>query len=145
MKISAAAAGLTMAAVGIDNVNDIAQRMTSLRGKADVVYLISSNLLQPAVAAVAASGRGIGIPVINSDDGPVRTGVVLASFSINYEQVGFNAGVIAARILKGAAPKSIAPSRPGLKDHMPVISRKALASFNMTLPASLANCNCLVD
>lgn len=145
MKSDAAAAGLTMAAVGIDNVNDIAQRMTSLKGKADVIYLIGSNLLQPAVAAVAAGARGIGVPVINSDDGPVRKGVVLASFSINYEQVGFNSGVIAAKILKGAAPKSIAVSKPALKDHVPVISKKALASFNMSLPASLANCNCLVD
>lgn len=38
--------------------------------------------------------------------------------------VVMNAGNIAAEILKGKDPKTIAPSRPAYKDHM---SRKALA------------------
>lgn len=142
---AAAGAGMTVVTVGVDTPNDVQQRIASFKGKADMVYNPTSNLLQPAVGAVAAGARSVGLPVINATEDPVRKGQVLASFSVNYELVGFNAGVIAAKVLKGADPKTIPPVLPALKDHAPLISKKVLASLNLTLPASLANCNCLVD
>ncbi|MNL67558.1 ABC transporter substrate binding protein [compost metagenome] len=76
----------------------------------------------------------------------MRDGVVPASFAVNYEQVGVNAGKIAAQILKGADPKTIAPSRPAYEDHAPLISKKAAAAFGIEVPAALATeCNCVVD
>ena len=144
-KAAAAGAGWTVATVGVDNPNDIQQRIASLKGKADIVYNPTSNLLQPGVGAVASGARSVGLAVINADDDAVRKGIVLASFSVNYEQMGVNAGTIAAKILKGADPATIATSVPTFKDHAPLISRRGLASFKMTLPASLADCNCLVD
>ena len=145
IKEAAPAAGFEVVAVGVDNVNDIQQRIASFAGKADVIYTPASNLLQPAVAAVSAAARQAGIPIVNSDDGAVRDGVVPASFSVNYEQVGINAGKIAADILKGTDPKSIAPSRPAYADHAPTISKKAMAAFGVEIPASLADCGCIVD
>ena len=144
-KAAGTAAGWTVATVGIDNANDIPQRIASFKGKADVVYNPTSNLLQPGVGAVAAGARSVGLAVINADDNAVRKGIVLASFAVNYEHMGFNAGKIAASILKGADPKSIPTSVPTFKDHAPLISRRGLAAFKITLPPSLANCNCLVD
>jgi len=120
IKAAAPAAGFEVVAVGVDNVNDIQQRIASLAGKADVIYTPASNLLQPAIAAVSAAARQAGIPIVNSDDGAVRKGVVPASFAVNYEQVGMNAGKIAVEILKGADPKTIAPSRPAYEDHFPL-------------------------
>ena len=52
---------------------------------------------------------------------------------------------IAARILKGEKPASIAPHRPEPEDFSLVISRKQLAQWKIELPAALANCNCVVD
>jgi len=144
-KEAAAATGLEIAEVGVDNVNDIQQRIASLAGKADVIYVGASNLLQPAVAAVSAAARQAGIPIVNSDDSAVRNGVVPASFSVNYSQVGLAAGKIAAEILGGKDPKTIAPSCPAYEDHAPVISKKAMAAFGVEIPASLADCGCIVD
>ena len=53
----APAAGFTVVPVGIDNVNDILQRVTSVAGKADVIYTPASNLIQPAIAAVSGVTR----------------------------------------------------------------------------------------
>lgn len=145
IKEVAPAAGFEVVAVGVDNVNDIQQRIASFAGKADVIYTPASNLLQPAVAAVSAAARQAGIPIVNSDDGAVRNGVVPASFAVNYTQVGMNAGKIAAEILKGADPKTIAPSRPAYADHAPTISKKAMAAFGVEIPESLADCGCIVD
>ncbi|EXL10342.1 ABC transporter substrate-binding protein [Aquamicrobium defluvii] len=138
-------AGFEIVAVGVDNVNDIQQRVASFSGKADVIYVPTSNLLQPAVAAVAAAARQAGIPIVNSDDGAVRDGVVPASFAVNYNKVGENAGKIAVRILKGEDPKSIAPSKPAYEDHVMVISKKSAKEFGLEIPAALDNCECFVD
>lgn len=145
IKEAAPAAGFEVVEVGIDNVNDIQQRIASLAGKVDVIYGPTSNLIQPAIPAVAAAARQAGIPVVNADDNAVREGVVPASFAVNYEQVGINAGKIAAEVLKGKDPKTIAPSRPAYEDHAATISKKAMAAFGIEIPASLADCKCIVD
>lgn len=145
IKAAAGPAGYEVVEVGVDNVNDIQQRIASLAGKADVIYVPASNLLQPAVPAVAAAARQAGIPIINSDDNAVRNGTVPAAFSVNYTQVGVAAGKMAAEILKGKDPKTIAPWKPAYADHMPVISKKTMAAFNTPIPAEFENCTCLVD
>lgn len=145
VKEAAPGAGFEVVEVGVDNVNDIQQRIASLAGKADVIYTPASNLLQPAIAAVSAAARQAGIPIVNSDDGAVRKGVVPASFAVNYEQVGENAGKIAAQILKGADPKTIAPSKPAYEDHSALINKKVAKEFGIEIPAALENCNCFVD
>ncbi|WP_395446514.1 ABC transporter substrate-binding protein (plasmid) [Aminobacter sp. UC22_36] len=145
IKEAAPAAGFEVVEVGIDNVNDIQQRIASLAGKVDVIYGPTSNLIQPAIPAVSAAARQAGIPVVNADDNAVRDGVVPASFAVNYEQVGVNAGKIAAEILKGKDPKTIAPSRPAYEDHAALISKKAMAAFGIEIPASLADCGCIVE
>ena len=145
IKEVAPAAGFEVVEVGVDNVNDIQQRIASLSGKVSVIYTPASNLRPPAIAAVSAAARQAGIPIVNSDDGAVRNGVVPASFAVNYTQVGINAGKIAAEILNGKDPKDIAPSRPAYEDHAPTISKKAMADFGLEIPASLADCGCIVD
>ena len=55
IKEATAAEGMELVEVGIDNTNDIPIRVSSLAGKADVIYVPGSNLVQPAVPAVAAA------------------------------------------------------------------------------------------
>ncbi|EKF40383.1 hypothetical protein NA8A_20832 [Nitratireductor indicus C115] len=138
-------AGFEVVEVGVDNVNDIQQRIASLAGKADVIYTPSSNLLQPAIAAVAAAARQAGIPIINSDESAVNDGIVPASLAVNFHQVGMNAGKIAVDILKGADPKTIAPVNPAYEDHAPRISRKVMAEFGLTIPDEFADCGCIAE
>ncbi len=145
VKGAAGPAGFEVVEVGVDNVNDIQQRIASLAGKVDVIYTPTSSLLQPAIGAVAAAARQAGIPIINADDGAVREGVVPASFAVNYEQIGVNAGKIAVQILGGVDPKTIAPTRPAYADHSALLSRKALRELGLDVPEGLAGCKCVVD
>ncbi|OSQ32226.1 ABC transporter substrate-binding protein [Thalassospira sp. MCCC 1A03138] len=141
----APAAGFTVVPVGIDNVNDIQQRITAVAGKADVIYTPASNLIQPAIAAVSAAARQIGVPIVNSDSSAVANGTVPASFSVDYEQVGLNAGKIAAEILNGKDPVTIPPSAPSYENHAPMISKKASAAFGIEIPAEFNDCGCIVE
>jgi len=145
MKELAPAEGFGVAEVGIDNVNDIQQRVASLAGKADVIYVAGSNLIQPAIGAVASAALAAKIPIVNSDDGPVAKDIVPASFAMSYDKVGRNAGKIAVRILKGEKPADIAPSKPVYADHKATISRKAAGAFGMSIPDSFKECGCIVD
>ena len=137
--------GFELVEVGVDSAADIPQRLQSLSGKVDAVFVIQSNVLQTSLPVIAATTQRIGVPAINTLDTPVRQHQFLAAHALSYERMGANAARIAARILKGEKPASIAPHRPGPEDFSLVVSRKQLAQWKMELPAALANCNCLVD
>ncbi len=138
MRAAAPKHGFTIAEVGIDNQNDIAQRLQSLQGKVDAVFVIQSNILQTSLPVIAATTQRIGVPAINTLDTPVRQHQFLAAHALSYERMGANAGRIAVRILKGEKPAAIPPHRPGREDYSIVISRKQLAQWKMEVPAALA-------
>lgn len=145
MKKLAGKHGFSIVELGIDNANDIQVRIRSLQGKADVIYVSASNLLQPALPAISSAASAIKMPIINSATGPVSEHQVLAAYAVNYSKVGNNAGKLAAKILAGAKPKSLSPLRPLDADHAAKISSKQLKTLGMTLPASFKDCNCLLD
>lgn len=131
--------GFEIAEVGIDTANDIPQRLQSLQGRADAIFVIQSNLLQTSLPVIAATAQRIGIPAINTLDTPVRNHTFLAAHALSYERMGANAGRIAARILKGEKPAAIAPHRPSGADFSTVISRKQAAQWKVEVPAALAS------
>ncbi|HMS80593.1 MAG TPA: ABC transporter substrate-binding protein [Burkholderiaceae bacterium] len=138
MRAIAPKLGLEVVEVGIDGPNDIAQRLQSLSGKVDAVFVIQSNVLQTSLPVIAATTQRMGIPAINTLDTPVRNHTFLAAHALSYERMGANAGRIAARILKGEKPAAIAPHKPGPEDYTTVISRKQAAQWKLDVPASLA-------
>ena len=100
--------GLTLVRVGVDNANDIPQRVQSMDGKVDADLVPASSLLQPASAAIASAANRIKLPVFNSDPGKVRNHEMLAAYSVDWPQIGTNAGKLAAAI-------SRAKSRPSFR------------------------------
>jgi len=138
MRAAAPKHGFALVEVGIDSPNDIAQRLQSLQGKVDAVFVIQSNILQTSLPVIAAATQRMGLPAINTLDTPVRQHQFLAAHALSYERMGANAGRIAARILKGEKPAAIPPHRPGAEDYAIVISRKQLAQWKMEAPAAFA-------
>ncbi len=138
MRAIAPKLGLEVVEVGIDGPNDIAQRLQSLAGKVDAMFVIQSNVLQTSLPVIAATTQRMGIPAINTIDTPVRNHTFLAAHALSYERMGANAGRIAVRILKGEKPAAIPPHRPGPDDYSTVISRKQAAQWKVEVPAALA-------
>ena len=138
MRAAAAKAGLQVVEVGIDSPNDIAQRLQSLNGKIDVLFVIQSNLLQTALPVIAATAQRLGVPAINTLDTPVKNHTFLAAHALSYERMGADAGRIAARVLRGEKPSAIAPHRPSAEDYTVVISRRQAEKWNVKIPSSLA-------
>ncbi|QND50548.1 ABC transporter substrate-binding protein (plasmid) [Phyllobacterium sp. 628] len=144
VKAAAAAQGLTVVEVGLDNTNDIPIRVSSLAGKADVIYVPASNLVQPAVPAVAAAALSINIPIVNASAQAVRDGLVAAAFEVSYTKVGQNAAKLAAEIIAGKSPASLAPIKPSYADHTALINAKVLEKAGHKVPDSFKDCGCLV-
>ena len=138
MRATAPKHGFEIVEVGIDAAADIPQRLQSLQGKVDAVFVIQSNILQTSLPVIAATTQRIGVPAINTLDTPVRQHQFLAAHALSYERMGANAGRIAARILKGEKPAAIAPHRPTSEDYSIVISRKQAAQWKVEVPPALA-------
>jgi putative tryptophan/tyrosine transport system substrate-binding protein len=145
MEDSIGPSGLELVKVGVDNVNDVPQRVQAFAGRADVVYVPASSLLQPAAPAIAAASNRMNLPIINTSPGPVQQGLMLATYSISWKGVGADAGGLAAKILKGADPASLAPTRPRAADNFVLISGQRLKALGMTLSPALADCKCVVE
>ena len=134
--------GIAFKAVSVDSTNDIPVRMDALKG-VDFVYLIPSSMLQPAMPAVAAAAKRNKIPVINASPSGVEDGLILASMSVSWFEVGRQAGLRAAKILNGARPSELSIFRPSPEDHRAMISAKHMEALGMTLPAELDGCDCV--
>lgn len=141
---AAKAAGITFKAVGVDSVNDIAQRAATLEG-VDFIYAIPSSMLMPALPAIASTADRLKIPVISSSPQGVQDHVVLAAMSVGWTQIGYQAGLLAAQILNGAKPADLPNYKPTPADHAAVISGKRLKQAGKELPAALADCKCVVE
>ena len=141
----APASGFKVVSVGVDNTNDIPVRIQSLKGKADVIYVSGSNLLQSAAPAIAATAQQINMPTISVNLDHVNEGFFMAAFAVDYHQVGVKTGIMAAQILKGADPASIAPVRMRYEDHVPKINTKLVKKLGLSVPAALNDCDCFVS
>ena len=136
--------GFEVIEIGIDNSNDIPIRIASLQGKADVMYVPASNLLQPAAPAIAAAAQQIKLPIVNSSQVEVEKGLMPASFEVDYSRVGTNAGKLAGAYLGGKAIADLPPMRPVYEDHRALINEKVLVDLGFSVPDGLKDCNCFV-
>ena len=137
--------GLKVASVGIDNTNDIMARVTSLAARSDIIYGPTSNLIQPAIAAVASAATQAGKPVVNTDERPVSDGLVTAGFTLGYHRIGEMLGEMAVQVLNGKSPRDMATRKPAFDDHIMAISRSAMESLGAPIPDGFADCKCIVD
>ena len=136
-------AGVKLRTISVETVNDIPSRVEALKG-VDFIYLIPSSMLQPSVAVVAASAKRNRIPVINASPGGVKDGHVLAAVTVSWRDVGRQAGLLAARILKGAKPSDLPIFRPRPKDHRILLSAKRFGDLKLEIPAAFKDCKCVI-
>jgi putative ABC transport system substrate-binding protein len=122
-------------AVPVDQSRDIPMRMQDFKGKIDFIYVGTSGPIQPALPIIASEAQKISIPVFNAEDQAVRDGLALASFGVNYESVGKNAGKLTAKVLKGENISDIAPVFPDHKDHKCFVNKKLAEKFGIKIPS----------
>jgi putative ABC transport system substrate-binding protein len=133
MKKAASKLALSVVAIPVDQVRDIPVRMQEFKGRVDFICVGASGL-HAAMPVIALEAQKMNIPVFDSEDQSVRDGLALASFGVNYESVGRNAGKLAAKLLRGSAVKDLAPIFPRTEDHKCFINKKLAEKFGIMIP-----------
>lgn len=99
-KEACAANGLEFVEGSVSNSNEIQQVTQSLVGKVAAFYVPTDNMLAAGMANVAMVANAAKLPVICGEDGMVVSGG-LATYGINYYELGKLTAKQAVKILKG--------------------------------------------
>lgn len=124
---------MKMVAIAIDQPRDVQMRMQKFKDEVDFIYVGTSGPIQPTLPVIIAEANKMNIPVFNADLDAVKKNQLLASYGVNYYQVGVNAGKLVSSILKDG--KMLAPIYPKEVDHYSFVSKKIATKLNATIPS----------
>ena len=102
------AEGMTAVEYTVSNSNEIQTVVTSMVGKIDALYVPTDNTIAAGMATVSMVANENGIPVICGEEGMVKAGG-LATYGIDYYELGYLTGQQAVKILKEGADISKMP------------------------------------
>ena len=131
------AKGLTVEERTISSVNDIQQAAQSLVNEVDVLWLPTDNNVASAMPQVVGVTDEAGLATICGEESMVRAGGT-ATYGFSYYKLGYNAGVMAAQILKGESVQAEMPLgyMPD-EDCVAIVNTDALTALNLEAPAEL--------
>ncbi|MDD5659850.1 MAG: ABC transporter substrate-binding protein [Actinomycetota bacterium] len=108
------ALGLTYTEVTVTNSNDVQQAAQSIVEKCDALYLPTDNVMASSMPIIHGVTLQSKTPVICGESGMVENGG-LATLGINYYDLGYKAGLMGVKILKGEAKPANMPIESATK------------------------------
>lgn len=135
LESEAALAGLTVVKAPVTATGEVSVAAESLIGKVDVIYIPTDNTVVSAIESVINVSYEHLIPVIPGEDSCVRAGA-LATIGIDYSVLGYQTGMMAAKILRGEAEAGTMPIE-GQSKYKTVANTAAAETLNITLPQAL--------
>ena len=121
----------------VSNSNEIQQVTQSLCGKVDVIYTPTDNMIAAGMSLVSQVATENKIPTIVGEQGMVEAGG-LATYGINYYELGKQTGKMAAQILRGEAKPADMPIQYMDPDKCELAINKEIAEkLGITIPDSL--------
>ena len=125
--------GMTLLEAAAARTVDVPAAARALAGKADVIYTSTDNNVVSTYDSLVGVARQAKVPLVASDSGSVQRGAS-AGMTVDYYEMGRQAGRMADRILKGEQPGAIA-SATGAAQLM--LNPKAAAEQGVTLDEAL--------
>lgn len=86
--------------VGISSINDLPQAVNTIAKKADMLYIISDNMVASAIDLVANLAIENNLLTLSTIESQARDGILIAN-GLNYYNLGRQAGAMAKKILTG--------------------------------------------
>jgi ABC transporter substrate binding protein. len=133
-KDDAASLGYSIVEATVSNSSEVNQAAQSLVGKVDAIWLPTDNTVASSVAAIIKVANSAKIPVIAAEKGMVEGGS-LATLGISYSDLGYQAGLMAIKILKGEKPANIKVETA--KDLQLIINQKEADAIGLKIPDSI--------
>lgn len=101
--------GLTVEEATVSQSSEIKQAAESLIGKIDAFYIITDNTVVSALESIIQVADDNNLPLVVGEFDSVRRGGLLA-FGFEYYDIGYQAGQMAVKILKGEATPADIPA-----------------------------------
>lgn len=125
---------LEIIVAGVSNTNEVAQALQSIIGKIDVLYTLTDNIIASAMPLITTNAAEKGIAVIGAEEAHVKSGA-LATEGINYYDLGFQTGTMAADVLEG---KDIGEMPVSTLEEMELVLNEEVAKkLGITFPEDL--------
>lgn len=124
--------GFEIISIGINDFSDIDLAAASLVTQTDCLCNLTDNTVTEALRTVLDKASEQGIPVFGSEAEQVKRGCV-AAMGIDYYDLGFQTGVMAAEILKG---ETAAQDMPFITDRRAELSVNTAAAEQIGLTIS---------
>lgn len=134
-KETASELGLELELVTVSNGSEVMQATESLVGKVDVIYVPTDNNVVEALESVIQIAEAEKIPLIVGEGDSVERGGV-ATWGINYEQLGYQTGEMALKILQDGADPATMPVETLEKIEL-IVNPSAAERMGVELPQSL--------
>ncbi|WP_434631044.1 ABC transporter substrate-binding protein [Thermoanaerobacterium thermosaccharolyticum] len=133
-KDDAASLGYSIVEATVSNSSEVNQAAQSLVGKVDAIWLPTDNTVASSVAAIIKVANSAKIPVVAAEKGMVEGGS-LATLGISYSDLGYQAGLMAIKILKGEKPENIKVETA--KNLQLIINQKEADAIGLKIPDSI--------
>ncbi len=127
--------GLAIEERTVSSVNDIQQAAQSLVDEVDAIWLPTDNTVASAMPQVVGVTDEAGLVTLGGEESQVLAGATL-TYGINFYQIGYDAGVMAAKILNGESVPAEMPIQ-GPSDLKLVINTDAVEIIGVEIPAEL--------
>ncbi|MBS9336640.1 tryptophan ABC transporter substrate-binding protein [Fructobacillus papyrifericola] len=134
MKKALQKSGYNVKSYTISSTNDMLQVATTMAGEVDAIYAPQDNSVATAMKTLVSAAKARNVPVIPSNDTMVADGG-LVTYSQSQYQVGYQAGQMAARILKGEKASGM-PVQMVSKGNY-AINTQTASDLGITLPEDI--------
>jgi hypothetical protein len=121
--------------VTVTNSNDVQQATQSIVGQCDAIYIPTDNVFSSAMPVVHGVTSQSKTPVICGETGMAKEGG-LATLGTSYYELGYQTGIMAAKVLNGEAEPATMPIESAKKfDYY--INGAVAEEFGITIPSDL--------
>lgn len=126
--------GLEIVSTTVTTANDI-QQATEALGDVDAIYVPTDNMVVSGIASLVQVAEAKQIPVIGAESGTVEGGAV-ATLGIDYEQLGYQTGEMALKILQDGGDPATMPVEVS-KTFTYVVNPGAAERMGVTIPKEI--------
>ncbi len=126
--------GVNLVEKSVSTSADVKQAAESLVGSADVIYIITDNTVVSALESVISVAQDKDLPLFVGELDSVRKGG-FAAYGFDYFDIGYEAGLMAVKILKGEKKPSELPVQYPQNLKL-LINKKAAAEMGVEIDES---------